>query len=136
MNYNRQFRFRNNHSTTRALIDVTEEIRSELDKGIFACGVYIDLRKAFDKVNHSILMDKFEYYGIRGVPKMWLESFLIERHQFTHIKDKSSCKLTITHRVPQESVLGPLLLTFTKQYNTAQFTILLMTQTYSTPVSL
>ena len=54
-------------------------------------------------------MDKLEYYGIRGVPKMWLESFLIGRHQFTHIKDKSSCKLPITHGVPQGSVLGPLL---------------------------
>ena len=107
--YNRQFGFRNNHSTTHALIDITEKIRSALDKGIFACGVYIDLQKAFDTVNHSILMDKLEYYGIRGVPKMWLESFLIGRHQFTHIKDRSSSKLPITHRVPQGSVLGPLL---------------------------
>ena len=109
MIYNRQFGFRNNHSTTHALIDITEKIRSALDKGIFACGVYIDLQKAFDTVNHSILMDKLEYYGIRGVPKMWLESFLIGRHQFTHIKDKSSTKLPVTHGVPQGSVLGPLL---------------------------
>ena len=106
---NCQFGFRNNHSTTHALIDITEKIRSALDKGTFACGVYIDLQKAFDTVNHSILMGKLEYYGIRGVPKMWLESFLIGRHQFTHIKDKSSCKLPITHGVPQGSVLGPLL---------------------------
>ena len=78
---NRQFGFRNNHSTTHALIDKTEKI----SKGIFACGINIDLQKAFDTVNHSILMDKLEYYGIRGVPKMWLERFLIGRHQFTHI---------------------------------------------------
>ena len=109
MIYNRQFGFRNNHSTTHALIDITEKIRSALDKGIFACGIYINLQKAFDTVNHSILMDKLEYYGIQGVPKMWLESFLIGRHQFTHIKDRSSNKLPITHGVPQGSVLGPLL---------------------------
>ena len=53
-------------------------------------------------------MDKLEYYGIWGVPKMWLERFLIGRHQFTHIKDRSSSKLPITHGVPQGSVLGPL----------------------------
>ena len=109
MIYNRQFGLRNNHSTTHVLIDVTEKIRSALDKIIFACGVYIDLQKAFDTVNHSILMNKREYYGIRVAPKMWLESFLIGRHQFTHIKDRSSSKLPISHGVPQGSVLGTLL---------------------------
>ena len=141
--YNRQFEFGNNHSTTHALIDITEKIRSALVKEIFVCGVYIDLQKAFDTVNHSIPMYKLEYYGIRGVPKMWLESFLIGRHQFTHIKDKSSTKLTITHEVPQGSVLGYLLFLLyindfhkTISNTTAQFTIFLMTQTYSAPVNL
>ena len=75
------------------------------------------------------------------IPKIWLESFLIGTHQFTHIKDKGSSKLPITHMVSQGSVLGPLpfilyINDHHKQYNTAQFTILLMTQTYSTPVNL
>ena len=107
--YNRQFAFRNNHSTTHALIDITEKIRSALNKGIFACDVYVDLQKAFDTVNHSILMNKLEYYEIRSVPKMWLENFLIGRQQFTHMKNKSSCKLPITLEVPQRSVLALLL---------------------------
>ena len=80
MLYNYQFGFRNNNSTTHELINITKKIRSALDEGIFICGIYIDLLKAFDTVNHSILMDKLEYYGIQGVPKMWLESFLIGRH--------------------------------------------------------
>ena len=109
MIYNRQFGLGNNHSTTHALIDITEKIRSALDKGIFASGIYIDTQKAFDTVDHNILMEKLEYCGIWGVPKMWLESLLTGRHQFTHIKDRSSSKLPITHGVPQGSVLGPLL---------------------------
>ena len=68
--YNRQFGFRNNHSTTHVLIDITKKIRSALDKGIFAYGVYIDLQKAFDTVNYSIPIDKLEYYGFQGASKV------------------------------------------------------------------
>ena len=103
---NCQFGFRNNHSTTHGLIDITEKIRSALDKGILFVAYILIYKK---HANHSIPMDEHKYSGIRGVPKMWLESFLIGRHQFTHIKNKNSCKLPITHGVPQGSVLGLLL---------------------------
>ena len=107
--YEHQYGFQKKHSTNHALIDITEKIRSALDQNIFACGVFIDLQKAFDTVNHDILLHKLDHYGIRGLPNKWFQSFLSGRSQYTTIKDKSSNKLPTTHGVPQLSVLGPLL---------------------------
>ena len=107
--YNNQYGFRNNHSATHALIDITEKIRNALDSKYYACGVFIDLEKAFDTVNHTILLDKLNYYGVRGITNTWFKSFLQDRYQYTNIKECSSEKLLITHGVPQGSVLGPLL---------------------------
>ena len=63
--YVRQFGFRKHHSTTHALINIVERIRKCLDKGELACGVFVDLQKAFDTVDHSILLSKLDHYGIR-----------------------------------------------------------------------
>ena len=66
-----------NHSTTLALIDLYDKISSALDNGELAVGVYLDLSKAFGAVNHSILFDKLEQYGIRGLPALkWINCFL------------------------------------------------------------
>ena len=65
--YHKQFGFRKNNSTTNALIEITEKIKESVDKGKFGCGIFIDLRKAFDTVNHNILLTKMEHYGIRAV---------------------------------------------------------------------
>ena len=62
-----QFGFRAKHSTQHALISLTEMIRESLDKSEFACGIFIDLQKAFDTVDHEILLKKLEHNGIRGV---------------------------------------------------------------------
>ena len=86
-----------------------KKIRNALDNKNYACGVFIDLEKAFDTVNHTILLGKLKYYGVRGITNNWFKSFLEHRYQYTNIKEYSSEKLLITHSVLQGSVLGPLL---------------------------
>ena len=107
--YEHQFGFRKHHSTNHALVSIVEQIRSSLDKKMYSCGVFVDLEKAFDTVNHDILLAKLEHIGIRGVAKKWFESYLSERFQSVTIGGVSSSRLPITCGVPQGSILGPLL---------------------------
>ena len=107
--YNNQYGFRNNHSAINALIDITKKIRNALDNKNYACGVFIDLEKSFATANHTILLDKLKYHGVRGITNNWFKYFLEHRYQYTNIKECSSEKLLITHGVPQGSVLGPFL---------------------------
>ena len=69
--YDLQFGFRKKYSVNHALIKITESIRSALDDGKTACGIFIDLQKAFDTVNHFILTDKLSHNGIRGTTNTW-----------------------------------------------------------------
>ena len=80
-----------------------------LDKGEFACGVFVDLQKAFDTVDHKILLSKLDHYGIRGIANCWFKSYLSNRSQFVSIGNFKSVLRLIKHGVPQGSVLGPLL---------------------------
>ena len=107
--FTNQFGFRNHHNTNHALIQITEKLRHAIDNGQFACGVFVDLQKAFDTVEHSILLHKLNYYGIRGVANDWFKSYLTNRQQHVTVYGKKSRKLDIKHGVPQGSVLGPLL---------------------------
>ena len=96
-------------STEYAILDIVNKIQSNMDKGHFSCGVFIDLQKAFDTVNHDILLKKLNYYGFRGILNEWFSSYLKQRTQTTIIESFSSDSLSITCGVPQGSLLGPLL---------------------------
>ena len=80
-----------------------------MDKRQITCGIFIDLSKAFDTVNHNILLAKLENYGIRGKILDLLKSYLSDRKQYVHIGNSKSQMRSVSCGVPQGSVLGPLL---------------------------
>ena len=107
--YKGPFGFRSKHSTVQAVISITDKIQRAIEDGLFSCGIFLDLSKAFDTVNHQILITKLEHYGIRGITKDWFISYLENRKQFVSIGSSVSDELVVPCGVPQGSVLGPLL---------------------------
>ena len=104
-----QFGSRESFSTTLAITHFRECILNELDSNMNICAVFMDLAKAFDTVNHDILLFKLEQYGIRGVANDLLKSYLSNRKQLVSGDVASSSLLEIDIGVPQGSVLGPIL---------------------------
>ena len=104
-----QFGFRKGHSTYMALLEMQDKISDSLDKNEFAMGIFFDLSKAFDTVNHTILLGKLEHYGIRGMAQQWLQHYLENRTQYVLYEGYQSVHKTIRCGVPQGSILGPLL---------------------------
>ena len=104
-----QYGFRKGRSCEHALLVAQNELLAALDKKQIAMLLLIDFSKAFDMVNHDILLDKLNHYGIRGIANEWFKSYLKNREQYVNISGKSSTKQKMKHGVPQGSILGPLL---------------------------
>ena len=109
MFYSNQFGFRKNYSTELLLTLIHDNIINAVENKSIAMGVFLDLSKAFDMVNHSILLSKMEKYGIRGLVLDWFKSYLSGRKQCVKIKDTVSPLANMEVGVPQGSILGPLL---------------------------
>ena len=107
--YYLQFGFRKFHSTSLALMFLVDKISKAVQQGDYVLGVFIDFRKAFDTVNHQILLSKLWCYGIRGNTYKWLESYLDKRSQYVTYNSVDSSTQLIKCGVPQGSILGPLL---------------------------
>ena len=107
--FEKQYGFRSNYSTNHALISITERIKDFVDSGNYVCGIFIDLEKAFDTVNHEILCEKLNFYGLRGNINNLIRSYLYNRKQFVAINGFNSDLKHLASGVPQGSSLGPLL---------------------------
>ena len=90
-------------------MEFIDRIFNHLDDKKTPLAIFIDLSKAFDTIDHSILLDKLKHYGIKDTALNWFSSYLSHRTQYVQYKDKSSSKSLITTGVPQGSILGPLL---------------------------
>jgi len=104
-----QFGFRKSHSTLHPLINFLNKIATEKNNNKFTIGIFCDLKKAFDTVNHGILLKKLHNIGVRGIELDWFRDYLSNRKQFVHINGQNSSMLEIVLGVPQGSILGPLL---------------------------
>ena len=104
-----QFGFRKSHSTSHAVNHSVKIIEDNLMKHKHVLGIFIDLSKAFDTIDHNTLITKLNSYGIRGNALKLIRSYLSQRAQYTEVLGEKSSELRVKFGVPQGSVLGPLL---------------------------
>ena len=104
-----QYGFQNKRSTEHAILELKNRVINYLAKKHHCIGIFIDLSKAFDTLNHSILLEKLYSLGIRGIPHRWFSSYLKDRSQFVEYLSSRSEVRNVSCGVPQGSILGPLL---------------------------
>ena len=104
-----QFGFRKKKSTEDAILDLTNKIYQSLNNKEYSIGVFIDYSKAFDTIDHQILLKKLEKYGVRGIPLQLFRSYLSNRKHKTKIQDNLSSSKSINIGLPQGSILSPLI---------------------------
>ena len=108
--YKFQFIFREGHSLNLSLTYLVDKVSIALEEGDYVLGIFLNFSKVFDTVNHNILFDKLEMYGVCGVALSWFKSYLHNRVQYMDYNGMQSDKQTIRCGIPQGSILGPLLL--------------------------
>ena len=90
-----QFGFRKGRSTEQAIVEINDNLKKAIDNNLYTCGVFLDFAKAFDTVNHQILVKEIETYGIRGIPLKWFSSYLFNRQQYVSLNSIESSKQTM-----------------------------------------
>ena len=105
----RQYGFRVGRGTTQAIINHCNYIYEMIDDNKVVFSMYLDFRKAFDSVDHSILLEKLHFYGVSGMAHKWFKSYLADRRQYVHISGTKSSLRMLSHSIPQGSNLGRLL---------------------------
>ena len=105
-----QHGFRSNHSCQTQLVNFIDEIQRSMNAPQQSDLLFIDFSKAFDTVPHRRLLNKLKFYGIRGSLLQWISSWLTERHQRVMVNGKSSNVISVKSGIPQDTVLGPLML--------------------------
>ena len=107
--YDNQYGFRTEHSTEFAALKLADRVITCMDHNETPINIYSDLSKAFDTLDHEILLAKLQYYGIHGTPLSLVKSYLTNRKQYVEKEDTKSKMLDISTGVPQCSIIGPLL---------------------------
>ena len=114
-----QYGFRPNRSTEQATLELTDRIISAMDNNDVPIGIFLDLSKAFDTIDHAILLSKLEHYGVDGIPLQLVNNYLTIRKQYVKRNEVNSNLLPINTGVPQGSILGPLLFIYINDFTRA-----------------
>ena len=107
--YKKKFGFQKGHSAEHAIIQLINQINKNFENNEFTIGVFIDLSKAFDIIDHRILLKKLIHYGVNGNNVRWFQSYLTNRKQFLSFNNKNTNFANIICGIPQGSTPGSLL---------------------------